>query len=124
MRRSNQPWLPPYWEIIRFDAAHFLTAHAGRGAQIYRDILQPGLGEDLRHGLRAIAAGVVRQLQGAVRAQRRRSRPRPGRLRPYLLLITPGNGKYARERARGDRGLRDARPADGPRAVGQPGGPV
>ena len=30
MRRSNQPWLPPYWEIIRFDAAHFLTAHAGR----------------------------------------------------------------------------------------------
>ena len=97
MRRSSQPWLPPYWEIIRFDAAHFLTTHASRGAQIYRDFLQPGLGEDLRHGLRAIAAGVVRQLQGAVRAQRRRSRPRPGRLRPYLLLITPGNEKYARE---------------------------
>ena len=97
MRRSGQAWLPPYWEIIRFDAATFLTAHAGRGAQIYRDFLQPGLAEDLRHGFRAIAAGVVRQLQGAVRAQRRRSWPRPGRLPPYLVLITPGTGKYARE---------------------------
>ena len=78
MRRSNQPLLPPYWEIIRFDVASFLTPHAGRGASIYRDLLQPGLGEDLRHALRAIAAGLVRQLQGAVRAQRRRSWPRPG----------------------------------------------
>jgi hypothetical protein len=97
MRRIEGPWLPPYWEIIRFDAAHFVTAHAGRGAQIYRDLLQPGLREDLQHGMRAIAAGVVRQLQGAVRSQRRAWRPPPGRMRPYLLLITPGIGKYARE---------------------------
>jgi hypothetical protein len=96
MRRSGEPWLPPYWVIIRFDAAHFLTAHAGRGAQIYRDLLQPGLGDDLRHGVRAIAAGVVRQVQGVVLALQRRSQP-PGRLRPYLLLITPGNEKFARE---------------------------
>lgn len=97
MRRSSQPWLLPYWEIIRFDGEYFLTAHAARGAQIYRDLFQPGLGEDLWHGLRAIAAGVIRQLQGAVRAQRRRSRPQPGRVGPYLLLITPGTEKYARE---------------------------
>ena len=56
----------------------------------------------------------MRQLQGVVRAQRRRSRSRAGRvranlLRPYLLLITPGNDKYARETARGNRGLRGAR---------------
>jgi hypothetical protein len=77
MRRSSQPWLAPYWEIIRFDAAQFLTAHAGRGAQIYRDLLQPGLGEDLRHGLRAIAARVVRQLQAPCgRSVAARRRPR------------------------------------------------
>jgi hypothetical protein len=97
MSRSDQPWLPAYWEIIRFDAAHFTTPHANRDAQIYRGVLEPGLAEDLRQGLRSIAAGVVRQLQGAVRARRRRARPLPGRVQPYLLLITPGDGRYARE---------------------------
>ncbi|MEA2675536.1 MAG: hypothetical protein QOI92_2728, partial [Chloroflexota bacterium] len=62
MRQSNQPWAPPYWEIIRFDAANFLATHAGRQAEIYHDQLQTGLGEDLRFGLRSLAAGVVRQL--------------------------------------------------------------
>jgi hypothetical protein len=97
MRRSDQPWPPPYWEIIRFDAAYFTTPHASRGAQIYRGLHAPGLGEDLWHTLRSIAAGVVRQLQGAVRASHRRVRPLPPRPRPYLLLITAKAGRYARE---------------------------
>jgi hypothetical protein len=97
VRQSNPPWAPPYWEIIRFDAANFLATHASPQAEIYHDLVQPGLGDDLRHGLRSIAAGVVRQLQGAVRALRRRERPHPGPVQPYLLLITPRDGRYARE---------------------------
>jgi hypothetical protein len=97
VRQADQPWAPPYWEIIRFDAANFLATHASRQAEIYHDRRQPGLGEDLRFGLRSIAAGVVRQLQGAVRAMGRSEPPRRRRLQPYLLLIAPRDGRYARE---------------------------
>ena len=113
----------PTGRSFRFDVAHFTTLHANRGAQIYRGLLAAWPGRGPADGLRSIAAGVVRQLQGAVRARRRRARPSLARA-AILLLITPRDGEVRARGARGDRGLRSARSADGPRAVGQPRSPV
>jgi hypothetical protein len=95
--RSLETWRPKYWTIIRSSAAQFLTPHADPAARIYRGLLQPKLSEDMRHELRSLAAGVVRLAQGFLASIAGRRPARSRSRQPYLLLVTPGSGKYARE---------------------------
>jgi hypothetical protein len=97
LSRPQETWRPAYWTIIRSSATHFLTDHAESGAEIYRDRLRPTLPEDLWSGLRSVSGGVARLVQALLACVAKRRPARSTSRQPYLLLVTPGGGKYARE---------------------------
>lgn len=89
--------LQDYWEIIRVDGARFLTLHPAYESRLYHDRIKPSAGQDFARGLRGTLVGTVRLLRGLLRP-----RPRQGQ-RPsfppeaFVLLVTVGGPKYARE---------------------------
>jgi hypothetical protein len=86
-----------YWDIIRWDAAQFLSVHTGYASELYHDQVHPSLVQDVVRGLRSTIGGSLHLLRDfALSCLRRRSGGSASEDK-YLLLITPGGSKYAGE---------------------------
>ncbi|MCE5267711.1 MAG: hypothetical protein LLG00_07485 [Planctomycetaceae bacterium] len=86
-----------YWPTIRWDATAFLTMHDGRQSRLFYDKISSSLRQDAVLALRGIAGRLAQSAKGFISAV---WQPRPSRRRAesaYLLLVAPGNSKYASE---------------------------
>lgn len=89
--------LPRYWEIIRFNAADFLTLHPAYESRLYQGRIEPNAWRDLARGLRGILGGTIRMLQGFACSSVKWRSAALSSGGGYLLLVTIGGAKYAGE---------------------------
>jgi hypothetical protein len=71
--------------------------HDGRNSRLFHEKITSTLGQDAAYAVRTIVGKIGRSVQGVVSAILHRHPPQPRSRSPYLLLIAPGNGKYASE---------------------------